>query len=200
MSGFSLPAADVKPQNNDQTDETDETTFGGERVDDYEDYWKAISMVRFEQKACKTLGVAKVKDAGKSPYADHYAHFAGIAYGEGNTFADRENPAGLHGKCADLDGSLPKYKEEFETPEGDFEVITAENCEEYGIDSDHFGEDEDPIFVPSDYEPPAEVWYETVANEETVTEVLQGISGIGEARAEEAYKALSDAGLLAEEE
>jgi hypothetical protein len=187
---FELPTqTDAKPE----TEPQPETVFGGERVEEYEDYWKAISMVRLLKKSCKALGVAKVKDAGKSPWADHYGHFAAIAYGT-------DDEPGLKETCKDLPGNLPTYKEEFETPEGDFDVITKDNAEDFGLPADDFGDDEDAIFVPVEYEAPEEVWYEVEANEETVTEVLEGISGIGEARAAEAYTALKEAGLLKDDD
>ncbi|WP_200531609.1 MULTISPECIES: hypothetical protein [unclassified Halorubrum] len=191
---FELPTqTDSTANNQTDSDSNDETTFGGERIEEYEDYWKAISMVRLLKKSCKALGVAKVKDSGKSPWADHYGHFAAIAYGT-------DDEPGLKETCQDLPGNLPEYKDEFETPEGDFDVITAETAEDFGLPADDFGDDEDPIFVPVEYEAPEEVWYEVSADETTVTEVLEGISGIGEARAAEAYKALKEAGLLKDDD
>nr|BDD45078.1 hypothetical protein 10 [bacterium] len=192
MANFSLPTETETETETETTTETDqETTFGGERVEEYEDYWKAISMVRLLKKSCKALGVAKVKDAGKSPWADHYGHFAAIAYGT-------DDEKGLKDVTAEMKGNLPKYKDEFEAPEGEFEVITKENADEFGLPEDAFEDDEDPIFVPEDYEAPAEVWYHNEGEEadtETAKDALEGVSGVGEARAEEALEALKDAGI-----
>jgi hypothetical protein len=191
---FTLPTqTDSDSDSNENNTQTEtETVFGGERVEEYEDYWQAISMVRLLKKSCQALGVAKVKDQGKSPWADHYGHFAAIAYGDDNT-------EGLKQACKALEGNLPAYKDEFEAPEGEFDIITAENADEFGLPEGSFGEDEDCIFVPVEYEAPETVWFDVTANEATVTEVLEGISGIGEARATEAYEALKATGLLKED-
>lgn len=196
---FSLPTDSSNDSNQNDSDSSSdsssdsepETIFGGERVEEYEDYWKAISMVRLLKKSCKALGVAKVKDQGRSPWADHYGHFAGIAYGT-------DDETGLKETCDDLDGNLPAYKDEFGEPEGEFDVITKDNAEDFGLPADEFGDDEDPIYVPVEYDAPEEVWYAEEGEEvddDAVTGTLEGVSGVGEARAEEALELLKKAGM-----
>ncbi|SEL18377.1 hypothetical protein [Haloferax larsenii] len=189
---FTLPTqTDAQTETETETETEDETVFGGERVEDYEDYWKTIDMIRLLKKSCKALGVAKKKDKGRSPWADHYCHFDAIAYG------DDENE-GLKQKCASLDGNLPTYKDEFEEPEGEFDKITKDNCEDFGLPADSFGEDEDPIFVPVDYEAPEEVWYQTEGEEvetETVKETFETVNRVGDATSDELLEAIEEAGM-----
>ena len=190
---FTLPTAtdSTATETNTEAEAEPETIFNGERVEEYEDYWKAISMVRLLKKSCKALGVAKVKDQGRSPWADHYGHFAAIAYGT-------DDEPGLKTTCQELDGNLPAYKEEFETPEGEFDVITKDNAEDFGLPADEFGEDEDPIYVPVDYEAPTEVWFAEEGEEidaETVKETCETVNRVGDATAEELTEALKDAGM-----
>lgn len=184
---FSLPT-DVRTDNdntNAAVEAEPETTFGGDRIDNYEDYWLSVDMVRILGKSCKRLGVAKVKDAERSPWAAHYVHYRDLKNENKET-------------CTDLKGNLPTYREEFGEPETDCQKITAENAEEIGLTADDFGDDEDPIFVPVDYEPPEVVFWAEAgeeAPEETVREALETVSRLGEKTSEEAIKALEEAGL-----
>lgn len=146
----------------------------------YFDYWGYTDLKRYGQKACQTLGVAKVKDAGKSPFADHYCHFRD----EQKVLKDKVNGQGDFEADGALPGSLPDFKEAFGEPEFDHIKVTADNADEFGIDPDLFKEDEDPIFVKADYEVPETVWYDDEETDgdltlETVLRIAEETDGIG---------------------
>lgn len=171
--------------------ETDPMAKYEGHTETYNDYWQAVGMVRYLGKACRSLGVAKVKDAGSSPFADHYVHFRDLKDG----LKDEVNGNDDHEA---LPGSLPDFRDNVGTPEWDHTEVTAENAEEFGLDPETFKEDEDPIYVMDSYEAPEEVWYAEEgeeADEQAVVDALSEVSGIGEARAEKALKALKDAGM-----
>ena len=157
----------------------------------YNDYWQAVGMVRYLGKACRTLGVAKVQDAGSSPWADHYVHFRDLKDG----LKDEVNGNDDHEA---LPGSLPDFRDNVGTPEWDHTEVTAENAKEFGLDPETFKEDEDPIFVMDSYEAPEGVWKAEEgeeADEKAVREAFETVNRVGEATSEELVKALKDAGM-----
>jgi hypothetical protein len=157
----------------------------------YNDYWQAVGMVRYLGKACRTLGVAKVQDAGSSPWADHYVHFRDLKDG----LKDEVNGNDDHEA---LPGSLPDFRDNVGTPEWDHTEVTAENAKEFGLDPETFKEDEDPIFVMDSYEAPEEVWYaeegEALSDEEHL-KVLTDADGVGKATAENILKHLKETNI-----
>jgi hypothetical protein len=183
-------ASNDNNQNNSGANNDPKAKYEGHE-ETYNDYWQAVGMVRYLGKACRTLGVAKVKDEGSSPWADHYVHFRAIK----DDLKDRVNGDGEEDA---LPGSLPDFRNVFETPEWDHIEVTKENAADYGLDPETFNDDEDPIYVMADYEAPEEVYYAESgeeATEDDVTEALTTVDGIGEGRAEKALEALKDAGL-----
>ena len=193
-----------------ETETETETVYDG-RMDEQEEYWAVIDTERFLQKLCLTNGVA-VDDSGKRPYARY-------------TDAEGESPLADHGlfyyrtkkemggELADLrsdgdlndDQNLPNYKHEFGAPEFDHVVVTAENAEDFGLDAEIFGDDEE-IFLPTDYEPETDddgnlvVWYETENDAEytkdDVLTALNDVKGLGPKKAGKALNALQDAGIV----
>jgi hypothetical protein len=139
------------------TETEPETTFGGNRDDDYEDYWAICDAYRGIKKMCLThlfdgdkVSNRTIEDKAEvSPLAEHFVFYKEQKDGIKATLKERrandELPKGA---------SLPAYREEFETPDFDHDVLTADNADEWGLTAGVFRDDEDAIFVPEAYEPP----------------------------------------------
>jgi hypothetical protein len=123
----------------DDNSSKDDSVFGG-RIDLYESYWLYVDGVRCIGPVLRNSAASK-EDTDRSPLARHYIHFY-------------EKKEEHKEKCRDLPGNLPKYKEHFEEPRGDVRKVPRENLEDLGID---WEEEDDPIWLPPEYELPS-VW------------------------------------------
>ncbi|SMO51267.1 hypothetical protein [Halorubrum cibi] len=127
---------------------TEDSIFGG-RIDLYEAYWLYVDGVRFVGPVLEQSS-ATADDTDRSPLARHYNHFY-------------EKKEKHKEKCADLPGTLPKYKDYFEEPRGNVRKVPRKTLEELGI---KWKETDDPIWLPPEYELP-EVWEEDLTTLDT---------------------------------
>jgi hypothetical protein len=188
------------------TETETETVYDG-RHDGQEEYWAYVDTERFVQKLCLSFDVANdggyaryTEAEGESPLADHGLFY----YRQKKEMAAELSEKRSDGEMND-DQTLPEYKNQFETPEWDHVVVSAENAEDYGIDPELFGDDEE-IHVPEEYQPETDedgtlvIWYETDGDSEytknEVLEALKSVSGIGDAYAGRQLNALEDAGII----
>lgn len=200
---FPTPSESVSTETTTET-ETESKTFE-ERSDDFETYWAVVDTERFLQKMCLNYGVAvdgkfaRYTDAeGESPLADH-----GLFYYR----QKKELAADLRGRRDDGDlpddATLPTYTDEYPEPEYDHVVVSQENAEDFGLDADLF-EDDETIFLPSEYEPETDddgnlvVWYNSDVEytKNDVLTALKSVDGIGDKTAGKALNALKDAGII----
>jgi hypothetical protein len=200
---FKTPtAADTETETETET----ETVYDG-RHDGQEEYWAYVDTERFVQKLCLSFDVANdggyaryTEAEGESPLADHGLFY----YRQKKETADELADLRSDGEMND-DQNLPNYKDQFGTPEWDHVVVSAENAEEYGIDPELFGDDEE-IHVPEEYQPETDedgtlvIWYATDGDsdytKDDVLKALNGVKGIGDKKAGKALNALEDAGIL----
>lgn len=185
----------------------DSTAVYDSRMDDQEEYWAVVDTERFLQKMCVSYGVAVdngfaryTEAEGESPLADHGLFYYRTKKEMADDLSSRREDGDL-----DSDQTLPEYKDQFETPEYDHVVVSADNAGDFGLDADLFDDNEE-IFLPEDYEPETDgdgnlvVWYETdgetTYTKDDVLETLRGVDGIGPKTAGKALNALESAGIV----
>lgn len=127
---------DIELPSDDDLD--DDSVFGG-RIDAYEAYWLYVDGTRYVGPALEQSEATK-EDTGQSPLARHYKHF----YEKKEEYKQR---------CSNLPGNLPEYKEHFNEPRGDVRKIPEQKLSDLGLGE----EDDDPIWLPPEYELP-DVW------------------------------------------
>lgn len=198
---ITLPSSDSIDAENDESDAED--TVFDERVEAYEDYWKLCSVIRVVSGVAETAGVPTFfKDAAdESPLAAYGYEIAKMKSDQKAEIADMKDAGDLP-----EDANLPEYVDQFETPEYDHDVITAEDTAEWSLPDDHV-DDDDPIFVPDDMDLPTnddgtirlEYNDQPASHAEAAQVLVDEVDGIGKKRAGRAVNALVEAGIIAEE-
>ncbi|QSG06382.1 hypothetical protein [Halapricum desulfuricans] len=142
--------------------------------------------------------IVALKD--RSPIAEHFVFFRDRKNELKSEFRDLRNNDEIPKEV-----SLPGFREEVE-PNFEFEILSVETAEEWGVDPATFFEDEDEIRVPADYKPPMNddgellVFFEEEETEggdftlEEVLEIAEETDGIGPKKVE-ALKACLEAAL-----
>lgn len=113
----------------------------------YEQYWRAVDAYRFLGPALLNSDATK-NDPEDSPLASAY-------------LTARNRRVELCDKCRDLPGSLPEYRDTFDTPQlFDARLVTDDELEQHNISLDP---EDDPIFLPTNFTLPA-TWNTTEAD------------------------------------
>lgn len=189
-------------------DESEASPIYDGRDDDQEAYWQLVETERFLTKLCVAEDVATnddggvwFKDAeGESPLADD-----GLFYYRNKKELGEQLKTERQNGDRPADQNLPNYKDQFGTPEWEHDELTADNCEEIGLDPDTFDDDE-VIHLPAAYEPETDddghllVWYETdnqsECSKDDVLAALNDTEGIGDKTAGKALNSLIDARIV----
>lgn len=124
-----------------RTPDTVQNTLSS-RTTKYEQYWRAVDAYRFLDPTLLASDATK-NDTETSPLAAAYI-----------TARDRRNE--LREECRDLPGSLPEYRDKFDTPQFDYRHPTPDEIEQADITLE---DTDDPIYLPEDFTTPA-VWAE----------------------------------------
>lgn len=141
-------------ENNDSDTLSDENEgFYDDRIDEFEQEWKAQSIRRFIDHVCEYFGIDVENDVGCSKWADIHSEKTEEIYGEdGLKDSNKEK----------YDGNLHQYKKQFGSPDYDYDEVNQDNADDFtkveGM-AEEFADDYDSIFLPEDFEVPEDLYY-----------------------------------------
>ena len=166
-------------------------TLADEHTEMLTDYWMVVETYRGVKKLALTHlfdspeGVTNADIAAladRSPLAEHFVFYRETK----NDMKDEFRTLREDGEIP-KEVSLPGFKDETD-PDFDYEVLSADNAADWGVNPETFYEDEDEILVPDEYEAPTDddgnlvVWKNTEGgfSVEEVLKVAADTDGIGE--------------------
>jgi len=114
-----------------------------ERDKRYEKYWRLIGITRYLKKITEQADIPIEREVGISSLVDEYI-----------SVLKRKNTMRQRRRIEDWPMTLPKYIEKFETPGWDYREISRDRASYFGLSTDSFGQDEDPIYLDEEYKVP----------------------------------------------